>query len=276
MLAFVSERDGNPEVYVINVDGTGLQRLTDNAGQDVDPAWSPDGKRIAFASDRGGSSDIYLMDADGSNLVRRTQSGSSYTPAWSPDGKQIAFSSLRDGQFGIYVMSADGDSAQSTRVGYDRGWNAYPAWSPDGKRIAFVSDWRAFDFLYDVYVMDADGSRITTLLEGPFFWDQGLKYYFQPSWSPDGGKIAVVVCAYAWENCYPDSSIAIANADGSGLKTLVQTGGYAGPAWSADGGTVAFSSQACSACVAELRYISADGSRSGVIFWNGHDPAWRP
>jgi Tol biopolymer transport system component len=86
MLAFVSERDGNSEIYVMNVDGTGLLRLTNDAGRDVDPAWSPDGKRIAFASNRAGSSDIYVMNADGSNVVRRTQTGSSDAPAWSPDG----------------------------------------------------------------------------------------------------------------------------------------------------------------------------------------------
>ena len=168
MLAFVSERDGNSEIYVMNVDGTGLLRLTNDAGRDTDPAWSPDGKRIAFASDRAGSSDIYVMNADGSNLVRRTQTGSSEAPAWSPDGSKIAFSSLRDGQFGIYVMSVDGDWANPTRVGYDRGWNAHPAWSPDGGQIAFVSDWRAFDFLFDVYVMNADGSNITSCSLGRF------------------------------------------------------------------------------------------------------------
>ncbi|MBK5259255.1 MAG: PD40 domain-containing protein [Thermoanaerobaculia bacterium] len=70
--------------------------------------------------------------------------------------------------------------------------------------------------------------------------------------------------------------MAIANADGSGLKTLVQTSGYARPAWSPDGSTIAFATHACSTCGAELRYVSADGSKSGVIFWNGHDPAWRP
>jgi Tol biopolymer transport system component len=56
----------------------------------------------------------------------------------------------------------------------------------------------------------------------------------------------------------------------------VETAGYARPAWSPDGSTIAFSSQACPECVAELRYVSADGSKRGVIFWNGHNPAWRP
>ena len=274
MLAFVSERDGNSEIYVINVDGTGLMRLTDNIAHDLEPAWSPDGKRIAFASDRSGDSDIYIMDADGSNLVRRTQSGSSGAPAWSPDGKKIAYSSWVGGQLGIYVISADGEWDDSALVGYNRGFNTHPSWSPDGTRIAFVSDWRAFDFVYDIYVMSADGSGITSLIEGPFFgpWI----YYFQPSFSPDGGKLAVVVCPRASNNCYTNSSIAIANSDGSGLKTLVETKGFGAPTWSPDGSAIAFSSQACQSCVGELRYASTDGSKSGVIFSNGHDPAWRP
>ncbi len=148
-------------------------------------------------------------------------------------------------------MSVDGDWANPTRVGYDRGWNAHPAWSPDGGQIAFVSDWRAFDFLFDVYVMNADGSNITTLFAGPFFSRDGQIFYFQPSWSPDGRKIAVVVCGYAWDNCYPSSSIAIANGDG--LTTLVQAGGFARPTWSPDGSTIAFSSRG----VSRLRGLAA-------------------
>ena len=280
MLAFVSERDGNSEIYVMNVDGTGLLRLTNDVGCDVDPAWSPDGKRIAFASDRAGRSDIYVMNADGSNLVRRTQNGlnegSNGAPAWSPDGSKIAFSSRRGGQLGIYVMSVDGDWANPTRVGYDRGYNTHPAWSPDGGQIAFVSDWRLFDFVDDVYVMNADGSRITSLFDaGPFF-SKDSPVYFQPSWSPDGGKIAVVVCPRAWDDCHPNSSIGIANADGSELKILAQAGGFSRPTWSPDGSTIAFSIQACRTCAGSLRYVSTDGTTSGLIFSNGHSPAWRP
>lgn len=229
MLAFVSERDGNSEIYVMNVDGTGLLRLTEDAGYDLDPAWSPDGKRIAFTSNRAGNSDIYVMDADGSNVVRRSQPGLSNAPAWSPDSS----------------------------------------------KIAFVSDWRAYDFVYDVYVMNADGSNIRPLIEGPFAWPDN-RFYFQPSWSPDGQKIAVVVCVYAWENCYPSSSIAITNADGTGLTTLVEAGGYARPTWSPDGSTIAFGSRTCSGCVSSLRYTRVDGSASGLISSNGHSPAWRP
>jgi len=125
------------------------------------------------------------MNADGSNAVRRTQDGRfNASPAWSPDGTQIAFSSLRNGQQGIYVMRVDEDWWHVVHLGFDRGWNAYPAWSPDGTRIAFVSDWRAFDFLSELYVMNADGSDVRLLLGA-----SGLtSSYFQPSWSPDAAR----------------------------------------------------------------------------------------
>lgn len=79
---------------------------------------------------------------------------------------------------------------------------------------------------------------------------------------------------YANYNCYPQSSVAVANADGSGLKTLVEAGGYASPTWSPDGSTIAYSSSTSPAF--SLRYITADGSKSGLIFSDGHSPSWRP
>src|SRR5690348_11016380 len=69
-IAFVSEREGNPEIYAANEDGTGQVRVTYHGAQDVSPAWSPDGSRLAFASDRNGRWEIYTMNADGSNLVQ--------------------------------------------------------------------------------------------------------------------------------------------------------------------------------------------------------------
>ena len=76
-IAYVSERDGNPEIYVVDVDGTeeeGTQevRLTFNEFPDLLPAWSPDGKRIAFVSFPSEGGEIYVMDTDGQNQVRLT------------------------------------------------------------------------------------------------------------------------------------------------------------------------------------------------------------
>ena len=67
-IAFVSNRDGNSDIYVMDVHGGNPRQLTNDPATDRDPAWSPDGKRIAFESDREGNWDIYMMDADGNNL----------------------------------------------------------------------------------------------------------------------------------------------------------------------------------------------------------------
>lgn len=71
-IAFVSNRDGNNEIYVMNVDGKSQTRLTTNAADDGEPAWSPDGTRIAFVSDRDGNREIYVMNVDGKNQTRLT------------------------------------------------------------------------------------------------------------------------------------------------------------------------------------------------------------
>jgi TolB protein len=86
-IAFSSQGDGPyHEIYVINVDGSDLTRLTANEAFDYGPAWSPDGQKIAFASDRDGLFDIYVMNADGSGQMRLTDPGSDQAPAWSPVG----------------------------------------------------------------------------------------------------------------------------------------------------------------------------------------------
>src|SRR5690348_5793302 len=160
-LAFVSERDGNAEIYAVNSNGTSLTRLTNSAARDLDPAWSTDSRRIAFTSDRSGAPEIWLMDANGSNVVRRTSTGAPNShPAWSPDGARLAFVSMRDGNAEIYTMAADDDGAAPVRLTTNDGLDSDPAWSPDGRRIAFASDRNG---AVDIYVMNADGSGVTRL-----------------------------------------------------------------------------------------------------------------
>jgi Tol biopolymer transport system component len=83
-IVFNSYRDGNSEIYAINPDGSGLERLTDNEADDTCPAWPPDGTRIAFVSSRDGNEEIYVVRADGSDLRLLTRDGSADNwPTWT-------------------------------------------------------------------------------------------------------------------------------------------------------------------------------------------------
>jgi Tol biopolymer transport system component len=274
-MAFVSERDGNSEIYSMNLDGSDLKRLTNNPDNDTEPAWSPDGKRIAFVREHGYESSVYVMNADGSNVVLRSTDRFSTSPAWSPDGKKIAYAGLVNGQYAILITDVDGVWDSPVAVGHPTGWNAEPAWTPDGKRISFTSDYYAYDFVYDMWIMDADGSNIAPLLVGNLFYPNE-RYYYQGAWSPDGKKIATVVCTYAWDNCYPESQVAIANADGTGLRVLKQSSGFSHPSWSPDGATLLYSNKYCRDCTGEIRYVGVNDSREGIVISNAHSPAWRP
>jgi TolB protein len=138
-IAFMSARDGNPEIYVINVDGSNLRRLTNHPAGDGTPTWSPNGNQIAFVSDRTGSPQIYLMGADGSG-VRRLTTNESWAdrPTWSPAPfNEIAYSARTGPAFDIKVH--DIASGQTKQITFGEGSNEGPAYSPNGRHLAFTS-----------------------------------------------------------------------------------------------------------------------------------------
>lgn len=164
-IAFVSDRDGNAEIYSMDTDGGGQIRLTEHAGEDHSPAWSPDGQRIAFISTRDGNSEIYVMNADGSGQTRLTNStAGDLAPAWTRDGSQIGFVTNRDGNDEIYLMNADGSN--QTNLTNNLADDAAFSFSPDGRLIAFSS--KREDSQFEIYSMDSMGvggaapTRLTT------------------------------------------------------------------------------------------------------------------
>ena len=112
-IAFVSEREGTRQIYVMDADGRNQRNLTNNLFHNWDPKiGSPNGKHIAFTSSRARDQEIYVMDADGDDPRNLTNHrGFDFLPSWSPDGKRIAFTSMRGGMNRqIYVMGAGGSN----------------------------------------------------------------------------------------------------------------------------------------------------------------------
>jgi Tol biopolymer transport system component len=281
-IAFVSDRDGNNEIYVMNADGSEQTRLTDNLGDDSAPSWSSDGTKIVFV--RGVENDpgeIYVMNADGSEQTRLTNSpGFDSEPSWSPDGSKIAFMSDRDSiplsvppaGVEIYVMNADG--SEQTRLTNAR-YNVSPEWSPDGNKIVFTSV-IASTFqgnpigLFEIFVMNADGSEQTQLTNTAFNGD--------PTWSPDGTKIV-----------FKGDGISIMNADGSEQTMLTDNQiDYSEPSWSPDGTRIAFQASLPDNSVVpfnpnrqhtQIFVMNADGSEQTQLTNNSASdttPAWGP
>jgi Tol biopolymer transport system component len=179
-IAFHSLRNFNhPQIYVMNADGSGVERLTNNQFHDASPSWSPDGSRIAFDSARDGNLDIYVMNSDGSGQRRLTTAvGADEFPSWSPDGTKIAFQSNRSGNYEIYVMNADGSGA--VNITNDPADDITPDWSPNGGEIVFV---RGSGGSYGIHKMNASGSGQTRL-------SANAGRHSGPDWSPDGSAIA--------------------------------------------------------------------------------------
>ncbi|MDX2030956.1 MAG: translocation protein TolB [Blastocatellia bacterium] len=125
-IAFVSDRAGSPQIYLIDADGTNERPLLSGGGQMDSPAWSPDGRFIAFTWDGGGGGfHIYLADVASGQILRLTREGRNENPTWSPDSRHIAFQSNRTGRWEIWAMHIDGsEPRQLTRTG-----GRSPSWS---------------------------------------------------------------------------------------------------------------------------------------------------
>lgn len=268
MIAFVSDRDGDYEVYVMNADGSQQTSLTDNSVDENWPAWSPDGTKIAFMR----RTELWIMDSDGLDQTRvwgnvEPQEGGpvfspsgntiaftgrgvriytvnaegfeetklpvpgGWTPAWSPDGAWIAYWNARTSE--VHVVSAEGSSRRTLTHTPGRE-DRRPAWSPDGTKIAFASR-QSGEYLgaWNLYVMDVDGSDPTQIASGAHPDRGASNGGGLLVWSPDSTKIAFT-CG---------GEICVANADGSGVARLTDSPGRDGaPVWSPAGTKIAFTS----------------------------------
>jgi TolB protein len=213
-VAFVRAIGRVSNIYLVNVAGGGVQRLTRTFGGDQTPDWSPNGRQVLFASAayKPGVdlSDIFVVGTNGRGRHALTREVGASDPAWSPDGRLIAFS--RQKPAGIYVMNADGTGRRRvTNHPSDR----RPDWSPDGTSIVFVRQVRGAGA--ELFVVGVDGSGLERLTNNRVD-DEA------PSWAGDGSSIAFSSVRGGVENVY------VMNVDGTGVRRVTH-GGAVDPAW---------------------------------------------
>ncbi len=295
-LLFVSARGGFHDLWAIQMDGTGLRRITDDDVTERWYAWSPDGARIAVQrTSPGPVTDLWVLNADGTDLHKVTDTPATWEGgmSWSPDGTRLAFDAPNDqGGWDVFLVDADGGSVTNLTHGGEH-LNGGPRWSPDGSKILFVS---LRDGNAEIYLMDPDGSGQVNITQTPD-WDEG-----HPDWSPDGSRIAFdgspasggnrdvyVMDAsgggrvnvsqspetddlhfdwspdgsqIAWDTNAgdPTSILYVANTDGTGKLELSPVG--SGASWSPDGSRIAFNGvrQEAGKQYAEVYLIAPDGT----------------
>ncbi|GAB4523294.1 MAG: hypothetical protein Fur0018_05940 [Anaerolineales bacterium] len=271
-LAFVSTKGGEPQIWLVNMDGSNPHQLTFAAGGACEPEWSPDGLRLAFVSPCPGyqesyvGSSLFVINADGTGLSSLLEKSSGdYDPAWSPDGTKIAFTSLRgSGKPWLYVLNLQTD--EITPLATEGTKNMQPEWSPDGKKIVFISTAKNGQ---RIWVMNADGTDAQ-----PF--SDSLGMYSRPEWSPIGGQLVYTFRTdiNATPLFYASSSVHFAL-----VALMTNTFPKRGASYSPDGLWVVYESWP-NGDNHGIWIVSASGGEPQLLFdfpdaWE-FDPAWRP
>ena len=243
-ITFAMSPFGNPdsqELYIIDSDGEGLQRLTWADDLAISPAWAPGGDRIAYTSYKSGLPKIYELDlATGQErVVDANGAGTNFFPAYHPDGDRIAFTVMGTETDGIYSYDLERDCCRSRLPGgHDRDFT--PTYSHDGLHIGFLSN-RFGITTPQIFMMPSSGGEAN--LVSPYRFGQG-GYFADPDWSPVSSKIAFVG-GIVDKRVYNQYNIFVADTEtgDSRLVQLTREGNNEDPSWAPDGRHIAFNGE---------------------------------
>ena len=205
-IAYVSDADGEPDIYMVALEGGRKTRLTFTPERELVGDWSPDGEWLVFTEH--GNDGLFLRNPNGVNRIELT-AGSDSDPVWSPKGDRIAFLRSEDGARDLYVLRPTksdnwADDTDEVAISHDEHDEFSPAWSSDGRRLAFVV---RFDDQTEIFSVLVDGSERRQLT-------RNAEDDLMPVWAADEDRIAFVSYAYG------NAEILYMNADGAGQMRL--------------------------------------------------------
>ncbi len=258
-IAFISDTEGNKEVFVMEADGSNKRRVTGNGSINLFPGWSPDTNALVYTSFKDGRPDLWLIfrgPRKGAKLL--SQPYEKYRGVWSPNGGPLAVVMNLAGNTDIYSVDEQGNVLE--RLTNGRSIETSPSWSPDGKRLAFVSDRSGSP---QIYVKDLASGRIRRLTyEG--------SYNASPAWSPTGDWIVYVARTGSSFDLY-----LIEPESGYTTPLVLHPRSDEDPAWAPNGRKIVFTSTRRGRY--DLYRIDVDGRnlvRLTEGFGSCTNPAW--
>jgi dipeptidyl aminopeptidase/acylaminoacyl peptidase len=235
--------------------------------------------KIVFTSDEGAfTRQLLTIEPDGSQRTRIVDRGED--PVWSPDGTKIAYvTPSTHGPSQLVIVNADGTGATTPTGTDDQEFE--PSWSPDGTKIAFTSHVPRGQFVgFEIFVMNIDGTGRTQITDSRA---DGVGFNAsEPSWSPDGTRIAFTRTISQAGNQPLDEEIYVMNADGSNLVRLTHNpstfvlANDLGPSWSPDGSQIVFSSHRDGQFGVHVMNADGSGLRRLADAPAGSWPVWSP
>ncbi len=271
-IAFASVRDGDvPNIYLINVDGTGLTAITHIPEGACKPSWSPDGLRLVFISPCNQNREIYsnsslfMINADGSSLTPLSAfTGGDFSPSWSPDGTEIAFVSLRDQTIPqIFILALSDLSVRLLSQASPRP-ETFPSWSPDSSMLVYTGQDN------QIHGMLRDGTNRFLIAR-----NSGGSRNIEPVWSPNGKTI--IFTQWSEDNTYP-SLMAVQYSPNGGLAAPIPNSRFLNqPSFSPNGLEIAamgFPNAQRDIFIIGISGLGLRNLTNDIAY--DFDPAWRP